>query len=709
MKFYHIAVLVLISSCLSCAQENRDQKKSAYLFTYFSGNGAGEEAVRYALSRDGFNYYALNNDQPIIDSKEISTTGGVRDPHILRGEDSKTFYMVLTDLLTKNGWTNTEMILLKSSDMIKWESAIINIPQTYQSFSDVNRVWAPQTIYDEKEGKYMVYFSMLQPGSYDKIYYAYVNKDFTALEESPKQLFYSPNEMACIDGDIIKKDNKFYLFYKTEGSDDKGIKVAVSDHLTSGYIPTGGNVDQTNKAVEGSGVFKMIDGDDYILMYDMYMDGRYEFTKSSDLINFKALGADKVSMNFHPRHGTVIAITEEEAERLLKAFPSKNLPLILSSKSADVKRNNIKTNGEKAEIYLPVKSNVHLENFNPELEVFPGAKLEAKGPKNFKNQNQKYTVVLPNGENKTYTVVAEFANNPVLDGFYADPEIIYSNQTKKFYLYPTSDGFDGWSGTYFKTFSSDDLLNWKDEGVILDLEKDVSWTSRHAWAPCIAEKEENGKYKYFYYFTAAQKIGVAISHSPTGPFKDIGKPLIDTKHQAIQRGGGQLIDPDVFTDPVSGISYLYWGNGFMAVAELNNDMISIKEKTVKELTPDNTYREGTEVFYRNGIYYFLWSEDDTRSPNYKVRYATAKTPLGPLNIPKDNIVIQKNEALEIYGTGHNSVINVPGTDEWHIVYHRFNRPKGITMGDAAGFHREVAIDKLNFNDDGTIIEVKPTL
>ena len=73
------------------------------------------------------------------------------------------------------------------------------------------------------------------------------------------------------------------------------------------------------------------------------------------------------------------------------------------------------------------------------------------------------------------------------------------------------------------------------------------------------------------------------------------------------------------------------------------------------------------------------------------------------------MVIEKDEDNEIYGTGHNSVINVPGTDDWYIVYHRFTRPKGITMGRPAGFHREVCIDKLTFAEDGSIIEVTPTL
>ena len=251
-------------------------------------------------------------------------------------------------------------------------------------------------------------------------------------------------------------------------------------------------------------------------------------------------------------------------------------------------------------------------------------------------------------------------------------------------------------------------MSWKDEGVILDLKKDVSWTDRNAWAPTMIEKKIGDDYKYFYYFTAAQKIGVAVSDSPTGPFVDSGKPLISSRPKDFT-GGGQEIDPDIFADPISGKNYLYWGNSYLACVELNDDMISTKENTIKLMTPDTTFREGAEVFYRKGIYYFLWSEDDTRSPNYRVRYAMSNKPMGELTIPENNLILAKSREKEIFGTGHNSVIQTPNTDEWHIVYHRFNRPKGITMGDEAGYNREVCIDALEFNKDGSIKPVIPTI
>lgn len=706
-KYLLLSVLsLLLFACGDSDKSNSTKNdKIAYLFTYFTGNGEGEEAIRYALSKDGYNYYALNNNEPIISSNEISNTGGVRDPHILRGAD-ESFRMVVTDLLTQNGWSNTEMVLLKSDNLTDWTSTVINIPDTFEEFSDVSRVWAPQTFYDEEKERYMVYFSILQPDSYDKIYYAYANEDFTELETTPKQLFYNPNEMASIDGDIIKKDGKFHLFYKTEGEEDKGIKVAISDSLTGGYEAMEGNVDQTEQAVEGSGIFKLIDSDKYILMYDVYMDGRYEFAESTDLKNFELVSED-ISMNFHPRHGTVLPVTEEEVNKLLEAFPSEDFPVITGSNSSAVKQKNIIIDEAEKSIYLPVKNGTDLSNFNPELETFPGTEITNTEAKNFENGVQEYTVKLANGEEQPYNVQVEVANNPVVEGYYADPEIIYSEREKKYYLYPTSDGFHGWSGTYFETFSSKDLINWKNEGTILDLKKDVDWADRNAWAPCAIEKEIDGEYKYFYYFTAAQKIGVAVADQPEGPFKDIGEPLISEKPEGVK--GGQVIDPDVFTDPESGKSYLYWGNGFMAVAELNEDMTSLKEGTEKVITPDNTFREGAEVFFRDGKYYFLWSENDTRSPDYRVRYATSTSPTGPLEIPEENMVIEKDEENEIYGTGHNSVIQVPGEDEWYIIYHRFTRPKGIDMGQEAGFHREVAIDKLEFDVDGAIKKLNPTV
>ncbi|HMR19645.1 MAG TPA: family 43 glycosylhydrolase, partial [Sphingobacterium sp.] len=104
-----------------------------------------------------------------------------------------------------------------------------------------------------------------------------------------------------------------------------------------------------------------------------------------------------------------------------------------------------------------------------------------------------HDIVLLDADNwraaQEYILPSDNHNNPVIHGYYADPEILYAEKTGKYYLYPTSDGFHGWSGYRFKVFSSDNLKDWKDEGVMLDLKRDAPWAAANAWAPCIIEKK----------------------------------------------------------------------------------------------------------------------------------------------------------------------------------------------------------------------------
>lgn len=300
----------------------KEPKCSAYLFAYFTGNTVPEEAIRFAVSEDGMNYRALNNNEPVILSDKISETGGVRDPHIMRTDDGQHFYMVVTDMTSSKGWdSNRGLTLLKSDDLVHWTASVINIQKRFPGNEELKRVWAPQTIFDRDAGKYMVYWSMKHGDGPDIIYYAYANKDFTDFEAEPKPLFLPTDGKSCIDGDIVYKDGLYHMFYKTEGHGN-GIRKATTAALTSGLWKESPDYkQQTDKAVEGAGTFKLIGSDKYILMYDVYMDGRYQFTESTDLDNFKVVD-DAVSMNFHPRHGTVIPITAKEYKRLLKAFPS---------------------------------------------------------------------------------------------------------------------------------------------------------------------------------------------------------------------------------------------------------------------------------------------------------------------------------------------------------------------------------------------------
>jgi beta-xylosidase len=278
--------------------------------------------------------------------------------------------------------------------------------------------------------------------------------------------------------------------------------------------------------------------------------------------------------------------------------------------------------------------------------------------------------------------------NPVFPGWYADPEIhLYKG---RYYIYPTtSDLYE--KQTSFKVFSSADLTDWKDEGVILDF-KDVPWsTNRAAWAPSVIEK----KGTYYLYFSAGDGagLGVATSKSPTGPFKDaLGKPLIKEYHF-----GAQPIDANAFTDS-DGKSYLYYGGWRHAVVvRLSDDMLSTVGD-FKEITPEN-YVEGSFMLKRGKKYYFMWSEGSWGDSSYGVAYSIADSPLGPF-VRKGKIL--QSDPKIASSTGHHSVLKLPRTNRYVIAYHR--RP----LNERARDHRVVCIDELVFEKNGDIRPVKVT-
>ncbi|MCR5821227.1 MAG: glycoside hydrolase family 43 protein [Bacteroidaceae bacterium] len=321
-------ILMLIAAIVMSATNIQAKKKmTAYLFTYFTGNAPEQEQICYALSEDGWNYTPLNDGKPVIASADIARTGCVRDPHILRGEDGY-FYMVVTDMKSRLGWaSNRGLVLMRSKDMVKWKTSAIHFPEKFAgtNFANVTRVWAPQTIYDPRTKRYIVYFSLLTDDGtipYDKVYWCYANKDFTDLTGTPQLLF--DMKYASIDTDIVRDDDGLlHIFFKTEGKREKGIRQFIARDFYDGstWELQPGFCQDTREAVEGSGVFRLFDGT-WVLMYDCYINGHYQFCKSSDLKTFKAVQNTETKGAFTPRHGTVMAITEKEKQRLLKAFPN---------------------------------------------------------------------------------------------------------------------------------------------------------------------------------------------------------------------------------------------------------------------------------------------------------------------------------------------------------------------------------------------------
>lgn len=284
------------------------------------------------------------------------------------------------------------------------------------------------------------------------------------------------------------------------------------------------------------------------------------------------------------------------------------------------------------------------------------------------------------------------AGNPFVDGWYADPDVaVYEG---RYWVFPTtSRPYD--EQTFLDAFSSTDLIHWTKHPNVLTI-ANIPWARRALWAP--APVQRNGKYYLYFGANDIQSnserggIGVAVADRPEGPYVDaIGAPLIG---QFVN--GAQPIDQDVFIDD-DGQAYMYYGGWRHAnVVKLNSDMTTLGTfpdgSTYKEITPPN-YTEGPQMFKRNGRYYLMWSEDGWTGPNYSVSYATSTSPTGPFSTPAK--ILAQDPAVA-KGSGHNSVINVPGTDIWYIVYHR--RPLSLTDAN----QRQLAYDRMTFNPDGTI-------
>lgn len=316
-----------------------------YLYCHMSGNG---EWTAYALSRDGIHFHDLIDGNPVMDVKEHARIeGGQRDAYICRRHDGKGYLMVTTDMRVSSfrelgkasEWENYGIDLLVSDDMIHWESVTFDFRKgssifsntdskdVYEDWSTINRVWAPQIIWDEnyvwadgKKGGYMIYFSMLNRAEekYDRMYYSYADETFTQLTK-PQLLF--DWGYATIDADInyVPADNSFHMMIKKEGG-TPGIFTTKSETLLGPWPePVADDyVDfEGNKKCEGASAFQLIGDSTWCVAYIEY---------SSWPRNYRICKADQYIRNFHspqniqgvsaPQHGSFMRLTKEEYERL---------------------------------------------------------------------------------------------------------------------------------------------------------------------------------------------------------------------------------------------------------------------------------------------------------------------------------------------------------------------------------------------------------
>lgn len=289
------------------------------------------------------------------------------------------------------------------------------------------------------------------------------------------------------------------------------------------------------------------------------------------------------------------------------------------------------------------------------------------------------------------------SGNPILPGWYADPEAIIYGDT--YWIFPTySDRFE--KQTFFDCFSSKDLITWTKHERIISTDQ-VTWARTAMWAPSVLEKD--GKYYFFFGANNVHPnelggIGVAVADQPQGPYKDlIGKPLVNGIIN-----GAQPIDQYVFKDEDGSYYMLYGGWKHCNIVKLKNDFTGLESfddgTWFREITPDN-YVEGPCVFKKNGKYYFMWSEGGWTGPNYCVAYAISDSLFGPHK--RIGKIIEPDPKVGL-GAGHHSVMQVPGTEQWYVVYHR--RPLEETHGD----HRATCIETMEFDENGLIKPVKLT-
>lgn len=284
------------------------------------------------------------------------------------------------------------------------------------------------------------------------------------------------------------------------------------------------------------------------------------------------------------------------------------------------------------------------------------------------------------------------AGNPFIPGYFADPTIRKFGDT--YYIYATTDGTGNGYGPA-QVWMSKDFVNWRN--VLLN------WpTTEVVWAPDVVQQPD-GTYRYYYCTPCVVRVGEG--NSPIGPWKNrLGDPdavLVPDRfvHNAI------TLDPALFRDD-DGSEYLYFGTWGIykdfgcGVAKLGPDGKTFTDKKLILNTEIIDFFEAPFVFKKDGIYYFTYSSGSCHDDTYRVQYAISKDgPMGPYEYK--GCILKTNADGTIHGPGHHSILQ--DGDEYYIVYHRHNNPHAIH-----GFHRQLCIDRLEFDSKGDILPVNPT-
>lgn len=278
------------------------------------------------------------------------------------------------------------------------------------------------------------------------------------------------------------------------------------------------------------------------------------------------------------------------------------------------------------------------------------------------------------------------AQNPIVQTAYtADPAPMVYNDTVFLYTTHDEDDAEGFKMQDWLLYTSTDMVNWTDHGVVASL-KSFDWVKRDngAWAEQVVER--NGKF-YMYCPIHGNGIGVLVSDSPYGPFKDpLGKPLVWQKEH------WDDIDPTVFIDE-DGQAYMYWGNPNCYYVKLNEDMISYSGDIVKLKETPEHYQEGPWFYKRNGHYYLAFAS--TCCPE-GIGYAMSDSPTGPWKTK--GYIMRPTERTR---GNHPGIMDYKGKSYVFGLNYDLLKLETNTHYE----RRSVSVAEMHYNEDGTIQEV----
>lgn len=346
-----------------------EDEMGAYVMVYHKDC---DHSLHMALSPDGYNWTALNDDKPVISGDTIAMQHGIRDPHIFRGPDGG-FYLAMTDLNiwgskeaaereghkdvpvyrntewerdgAKYGWGNNRgLVLMKSFDLIHWTRTNLDFSRLLcptgvtdmhghpVPWSEVGCVWAPETVYDHEAGKLLVHFTTRMKTGVTMIYYVYMNDDFTEMLSEPKLLFEAPMnkdgvpQYGVIDSDIIKVGETYHLFYVSHQG-IATVKHATSRCITEPYVMDDKYDDGEPQGHEAPNCWKRTGKDEWVVMFDNYCrrPHNFGFVETGDFQTFRTIGyfgeegSPMQRTNFEAqKHAAVAPLTVKEAKALTK-------------------------------------------------------------------------------------------------------------------------------------------------------------------------------------------------------------------------------------------------------------------------------------------------------------------------------------------------------------------------------------------------------